>query len=290
MLDEIAAGWRRISEHVRRTGASPLHAAVEPDCAGGCRRTARRRAPRLSTFGRARASFAAAGVLQVNTHVDPIAWHEGGGLVDTTRLDCADRGATCGPPPADWPTIPSPIGLLTHHLVQDEATWSFTACVLEIVGGKQRLGIADGAARQHRLTRAGQPRVHDQSAQQPACRGSRRRPASRDPMPSTAHRRSAGRAAACAPADREIECRARCNRLRGQRLVRLLELGRQVDGGADDGDLEPCRGRRPPRTRSALPTPRCRRRCASGWPVRDHCPMSPMSSITASMARSASAA
>lgn len=61
---------------------------------------------------------------QVNTHVDLIDWHGGGGFIG---LDAALhlltehlRARRIGDVDAVEPT-----GLLTHHLVQDEATWAF---------------------------------------------------------------------------------------------------------------------------------------------------------------------
>jgi len=82
----------------------------------------------LSVY-RARATARQGDVSVVNAHLDPIDWKRTGGFVGeeaalalvTThlaarRLGQADR---------DEPT-----GLLTHHLVQDEATWDFTSAFL----------------------------------------------------------------------------------------------------------------------------------------------------------------
>ena len=131
MLDEIAAGWQRI-RNMFGERAVPLFtppwnrisAEVVASLPGVGLRA-------VSTFGPRKGQFSAAGVLQVNTHVDPIAWHEGGGLVDTTRLD-AQMASDLLQRRSGQSDNSEPYGLLTHHLVQDEATWAFTARVLEL--------------------------------------------------------------------------------------------------------------------------------------------------------------
>ncbi len=83
----------------------------------------------LSTFGRAQGQTTA-GLAVVNTHLDPIDWRGGGGLadgqrlVDSLALAVAERSAA---PAAQQ----EPLGLLTHHLVQDEAVWRFCEDLLE---------------------------------------------------------------------------------------------------------------------------------------------------------------
>ena len=131
MLDEIAAGWRRTRDMFGLKALpvftppwnriDPQIVARLPECGIHA----------VSTFGPRKVSFDD-GVFQVNTHVDPIAWHGGGGLVDPKQLDlqlARDlRDRRTGQ--AD---NSEPYGLLTHHLVQDEATWAFTALVLEML-------------------------------------------------------------------------------------------------------------------------------------------------------------
>ncbi|MEQ1944182.1 polysaccharide deacetylase family protein [Mesorhizobium sp. VNQ89] len=86
----------------------------------------------ISTYMPRSGRFAADGLLQVNTHLDPVAWKSGGGLLDPALLDAqmarelearrtgsADNG--------------EPYGLLTHHLVQDDATWVFTDRLLDML-------------------------------------------------------------------------------------------------------------------------------------------------------------
>jgi predicted glycosyltransferase len=76
----------------------------------------------LSTYGRQPAA-AVPGLVQANTHVDPIDWRGGGGLLSPASLfaDLAARieAIVDGSAPAE------PIGLLTHHLVQDAWTWAW---------------------------------------------------------------------------------------------------------------------------------------------------------------------
>jgi predicted glycosyltransferase len=75
----------------------------------------------LSTFGERRASVP--GLTHVNTHIDPIDWRHGRGLrppealvAEVARIIQASAGGA---------NRAGPIGLLTHHLVHDEATWAF---------------------------------------------------------------------------------------------------------------------------------------------------------------------
>jgi hypothetical protein len=90
----------------------------------------------VSTFKDRPAAFAAPGLVQVNTHIDPIDWHAGGGLADTAILvttlaravtdrteNRADRGEA--------------IGLLTHHLAHDEAVWAFCDAFVEHVSHRR---------------------------------------------------------------------------------------------------------------------------------------------------------
>ncbi len=78
----------------------------------------------LSTFNDRKAASPAPGLLQVNTHIDPIDWRGTRSLADPALLidslaSAIDRRIK-GEADRD-----EPIGLLTHHLVHDEAIWSF---------------------------------------------------------------------------------------------------------------------------------------------------------------------
>ena len=84
----------------------------------------------LSRFGPRTAHVAADGLPQVNAHVDPIAWRRDRGFIgEEAALSRwvehlrARREGACD---ADEPT-----GLLTHHLVFDEAAWTFVDALFE---------------------------------------------------------------------------------------------------------------------------------------------------------------
>lgn len=86
----------------------------------------------LSTYTPRQNRLAAPGLVQINTHLDPIFWRQGGGLVPKDRLieqlvtllkdrreGHADRA--------------EPLGYLTHHLVHDEAIWHFSETCLSLL-------------------------------------------------------------------------------------------------------------------------------------------------------------
>ena len=85
----------------------------------------------LSTFTPRSSQFAAPGLLQVNTHLDPIAWKAGGGLLDPLLLD-AQLARELQDRRTARADNAEPYGLLTHHLVQDDATWGFMETLLEV--------------------------------------------------------------------------------------------------------------------------------------------------------------
>ena len=96
----------------------------------------------LSTFTPRPAPQAAPGLSQINTHLDPINWKDGRGLVDPERLIAglvrqledrrygrADNG--------------EPYGILTHHLVHTDAVWGFTDALLSrLMAGPIRVWTA----------------------------------------------------------------------------------------------------------------------------------------------------
>lgn len=76
----------------------------------------------LSTYGPRRTALPAEGLTQVNTHIDPIDWRGTRSAIPGDQLCahvvdllCARREGT-----AD---NTEPLGLLTHHLVHDDAIW-----------------------------------------------------------------------------------------------------------------------------------------------------------------------
>lgn len=86
----------------------------------------------LSTYSPRKSSHAAIGLTQINTHLDPIAWHDGRGLISPDilvsetvkqlqdrRLGRADNA--------------EPFGLLTHHLVHNPDIWSFVRQFLTVL-------------------------------------------------------------------------------------------------------------------------------------------------------------
>jgi hypothetical protein len=122
MASEVAAGWARIAQ---LPGAEPLF--VPP-----WNRWTPALAPALpvaglravSTYGPRRAAAAAPGLIQVNTHADPIAWRTTRAFVgDEPMLDAITAHLVArrmGLNDRDEPT-----GILTHHLDHDEASWLF---------------------------------------------------------------------------------------------------------------------------------------------------------------------
>ncbi len=130
MLEEIAAGWHRISEMFSGQALpvfTPPWNRISPEVVARLPEIGLRA---VSTFGPRKAKLGTAGVRQVNTHIDPIAWHAGGGLLDVKQLD-AQMAAELQSRRSGLFDNSEPYGLLTHHLVQDEATWSFTEALLQ---------------------------------------------------------------------------------------------------------------------------------------------------------------
>lgn len=78
----------------------------------------------VSTFGPRPDRRPAPGLAQTNTHVDPVAWHQGRGFMGTAatldQLTGHLAARRQGEADADEAT-----GLLTHHLVVDDAGWQF---------------------------------------------------------------------------------------------------------------------------------------------------------------------
>jgi peptidoglycan/xylan/chitin deacetylase (PgdA/CDA1 family) len=92
----------------------------------------------ISAFTPRRARFAADGLLQVNTHLDPIAWKTGGGLLDPTLLD-EQLARELEARRLDLADNAEPYGLITHHLVHDEPFWTFAENTLELLS---KIGVA----------------------------------------------------------------------------------------------------------------------------------------------------
>jgi len=86
----------------------------------------------LSSFTPRATKYAAKGLLSVNTHLDPIAWKSGGGLLEPAQLD-AQLTRELQARRLGRADNAEPYGLLTHHLVHDEHVWAFTAVLLELL-------------------------------------------------------------------------------------------------------------------------------------------------------------
>jgi hypothetical protein len=99
----------------------------------------------LSTFGERIAREPAPGLLQVNTHVDPIDWRQGGRLRDLEAV-LSDLAALIVRRVAHDVPEAEPIGLLTHHLVQDEAVWAACEELLGRLAAHRSVRFADVAA------------------------------------------------------------------------------------------------------------------------------------------------
>lgn len=92
----------------------------------------------LSTFTPRQAAYPVPGLVQINTHLDPIFWRGGGGLVPPEQL-ISGLVKTLQDRRAGVTDAAEPLGLLTHHLVHDAAIWDFTRGVLEeLLGGGAR--------------------------------------------------------------------------------------------------------------------------------------------------------
>lgn len=98
----------------------------------------------LSTFKPRPAPGPVEGLVQVNTHWDPVAWHGGGGLGDRVALldALAQRARDVA---ADRVDPGEPFGILTHHLVHDTWTWRFLEEVLALLVGRGRAVFRDPA-------------------------------------------------------------------------------------------------------------------------------------------------
>lgn len=138
MLAEVERGWRRI-EALFGPLALPVFAPPwNRACPAVVDRLADCGLTAFSAFQPRRERLAAPNVLQVNSHLDPISWRRGGGLIETEApaLTIADHLRARRQARAD---NSEPYGLLTHHLVHDEPSWTLIARLIEIL---MRSGVA----------------------------------------------------------------------------------------------------------------------------------------------------
>ncbi|GIK97936.1 MAG: polysaccharide deacetylase [Alphaproteobacteria bacterium] len=127
VLDELAAGNRRLSALFGETGVKALPVLVPPW--NRIAETVVAGLPGagfagLSTYGPRPRRHAAPGLLQVNTHADIVDWRGSRGFLGEAAaiglLVGHLRMRRSGAVDAEEPT-----GLITHHLVHDAACWSF---------------------------------------------------------------------------------------------------------------------------------------------------------------------
>jgi hypothetical protein len=136
----------------------------------------------LSIYGPRPAPFAASGVAQINTHLDPIDWRG-------TRLFVGEEAALERLIEVMAPE--EPIGLLSHHLDMDEPGWAFFDRLLELL-------------RRHPAARLCPAPARFAAEQDTECAGPRRRRCSRSGisrstswLPRAWCRRSAASASTC---------------------------------------------------------------------------------------------
>ncbi len=86
----------------------------------------------LSTYGPRLSRFAAPDLTRINTHLDPIAWHGDRSLVAPDTL-VAQTVALMQDRRLGRTDNTEPFGLLTHHLVHDDAIWDFVKQFLTIM-------------------------------------------------------------------------------------------------------------------------------------------------------------
>lgn len=133
MLREIGAGRERIKDLFAAKALpifTPPWNRIAPDVEAGLTGMGFNA---VSIFLPRARKYAAQGLLRVNTHLDPIAWKSGGGLVECAVLDAQLARDLAARRLGDADNA-EPYGLLTHHLVQDEATWDFVNITLEMFG------------------------------------------------------------------------------------------------------------------------------------------------------------
>lgn len=128
-LGELAQGWQRMGALF---GARALPVLVPP-----WNRIDPALVPHLaalgfrglSCFGARQASAPAPGLVQVNSHLDIVAWRAGRGFVGEAKA-LGELVAHLGARRLGRADPDEPTGLLTHHLVHDEAGWAFVAALL----------------------------------------------------------------------------------------------------------------------------------------------------------------
>ena len=97
----------------------------------------------LSTATPRKTRFAAPGLEQINTHLDPIDWRGSRGLCAPDSLISKTVGLLQDRRAGRADTA-EPFGVLTHHLVHDDDIWSFTGDMLQhLLDGPGTVWTAD---------------------------------------------------------------------------------------------------------------------------------------------------
>ena len=86
----------------------------------------------VSTMWARHSAYPLKGLLQVNTHLDPINWrHDRGFIGETRAIEQIHRHLTARR--HEGGDISEPGGILTHHLVQNDEVWEFCRTLFEIL-------------------------------------------------------------------------------------------------------------------------------------------------------------
>ena len=92
----------------------------------------------LSRFKSRSSRFAITGVLEINTHVDLVSWHDlkAGKPADLIAAEVASQLAACRTGDADDAEA---IGILSHHLVMDEVAWDALTQLIKTLSADSRV-------------------------------------------------------------------------------------------------------------------------------------------------------
>lgn len=86
----------------------------------------------LSTYGPRASVQAAEGLVEINTHIDPIFWRGDRGLVEPQTL-IGKLVTTLQDRRLNRADLNEPLGLLTHHLAHTDDVWTFSFDVLRVL-------------------------------------------------------------------------------------------------------------------------------------------------------------
>ena len=104
----------------------------------------------LSTFGIRRRAHPVSGLLQVNTHVDLIAWQSRRFVGEAAALAALEQALVASRTGTD-----EPVGVLSHHLAMDEGAWDFLNSLWVRISNMPGLKITSA----HDLFASREPRV-----------------------------------------------------------------------------------------------------------------------------------